>query len=464
MLLRRLKYPCTTGLILRRTFPELYKSHIVKLFEEYPQTRGWYNEQRKEMIFPNGSRLFFGSAEHEKDMSGFYSAEFADIMPDEAQEFSQHELEQLSGSNRCTSNSDITPKTILTFMPGVTESGLPPKGLSYLKRVFIDKKLRGEETTINWSFLQAFGWDNIEWARKELAKDGTSEDEFYSWSEETRRTYFIARTDYGRSISALTNHYLRDAWLDGKWDVFQGQFFPNFIPEKHLITRDEALARIKPWHTHWLSGDWGYDHPHAIHWHSMDEHKRVITYREDWGREVSETALGKAIGAISNGVRFDGARPKFTAFPFSWDFGKLSPRDPGHRRSIGQMISDALPKDHPHPHPAESKAGARVSGWRLMSQLLDSDRWQIVGEDCPKLAESIPTLIRDPKNTEDVLKVDFAANYIGDDAAESARYALQFMLGSPVKPKEVERKELLDSFDDRIERIRALRPRLSPTS
>src|SRR5215472_9213409 len=33
MLLRRLKYPKTTGLVLRRTYPELYKSHIVKLFE-----------------------------------------------------------------------------------------------------------------------------------------------------------------------------------------------------------------------------------------------------------------------------------------------------------------------------------------------------------------------------------------------------------------------------------------------
>src|SRR6266581_4361111 len=66
-------------------------SHIVKLFEEYPVSREWWNEQRKELAFPNGSLLFFGSAEHEKDMANFYSAEFADIMVDEAQEFSQEE-------------------------------------------------------------------------------------------------------------------------------------------------------------------------------------------------------------------------------------------------------------------------------------------------------------------------------------------------------------------------------------
>ena len=83
MILRRLQYANTTGLILRRTYPELYKSHIIKTFEEFPIMREWWNEQRKEFQFPNGSRLFMGSAEHEKDMAAFYSAEFADIMPDE---------------------------------------------------------------------------------------------------------------------------------------------------------------------------------------------------------------------------------------------------------------------------------------------------------------------------------------------------------------------------------------------
>lgn len=220
MLLRRLKYPATTGLILRRTYPELYKSHIVKLFEEFPETRHWYNDQRKEMIFPNGSRLFFGSAEHEADMSAFYSAEFADIAPDEGQEFSQNELERLSASNRCTSNPNIVPKMVLSFMPGASATNLPPKGLSYLKRVFVDHDLKGEEEQQKWVFLQAFAWDNIEWARKDLERDGVSEEEFYSWDAQTRQDYFIERTEYGATLAALSDAYLRDAWLYGKWGVF----------------------------------------------------------------------------------------------------------------------------------------------------------------------------------------------------------------------------------------------------
>jgi len=432
MLLRRLKYPGTTGLILRRTHPELYKSHIIKLFEEFPQTRNWYNEQRKEVTFPNGSRLFFGSAEHAGDMNAFYSSEFADIMPDESQEFSQGELESLMGSNRCTSNSDITPKMIYTFMPGISETGLPPKGLPYLKRVLVDGDLRGEETRKNWAFIQAFSWDNIEWARKELEQDGVSEEEFYSWSADVRRDYFITRTDYGSTLASITDKDLRDAWLYGKWDVFKGQYYPNFSQEKHVI--DLKKADLKPWYTRWISGDWGYDHPGVIHWHALDEFGNVTTYRELWGREIGEEDLGRRIGEMSAGEKID-------AFYYSWDaFGTVSKKT---KKSLTTMIGDGMPAHMPRPVPADKTPGSRISGWRLWHQLMNAQMWRVVGPSadysgCPKLIETIPTLIRDPENTEDVLKVDWSENYIGDDCADSVRMGLQNMLSASMVPKSVQ--------------------------
>lgn len=250
MLLRRLKYHQTTGLILRRTFPELYKSHLVKLFEEFPGVRSWYREINKEMVFPNGSRLFFGSAEHEKDMDNFYSAEFADILVDEAQDFSENELIKLAGSNRSTSNPDITPKMVFTFMPGVG------KGLSYLKRVFINCELQLEEERQKWAFVQAFSWDNIEWARKELARDGVSEEMFYALTDEQRRDYFLTRTEYGANLSAITDDYLRDAWLYGKWDTFEGQVFPELKDELHNLD-NFADGAWRPQHARYISAvDW----------------------------------------------------------------------------------------------------------------------------------------------------------------------------------------------------------------
>ena len=423
MLLRRMNYPNTTGLILRRTYPELYKSHIVKLFEEFPQLRSWWREGSKELVFPNGSRLFFGSAQNEGDMSAFYSAEFADIMVDEAQEFSQNELERLSASNRCTSNNQITPGMLYTFMPGVSETGLPPKGLEYLRRVLVNNEQRGEETKQRWKFVQVFAWDNIEWARKELEADGISEDAFYSWGPERRREYFVTRTDFGAVLSAITDKFLREAWLDGKWGVFKGQYFTNFSYERHTKPAEQII--LKPWWRRWISGDWGHDHPACIHLHAEDENGHIYTYAELWGREIGETELGRRIGEMCGDARF-------SEFWLSWDaFGKLNKTT---RKSITEMIGEAMPKSLPRPQPADASPGSRISGWRLMHQLLDADMWTI-SRDCPKLIECLPTLVRDmERNSEDVLKVDWSTEQIGDDPADSARYGLQNVLGTTVEP------------------------------
>lgn len=450
MLYRMLNYPRSTGLILRRTVKQLEKSHLLKIFEEFPRLRPWYRDQKKQLIFPNGSTLFFGSAQGEKDMGDFYSAEFSDILIDEAQEFSVRELERLSGSSRSTSNVDTVARIVYAFMPSISEDGTPPIGLPYLKRVFVETQtdpdaLKPEERRQKWFFLQAFSWDNIEWFRKELNEDGISEDDFYSWSDADRREYFLQRTAYGATLSSITDKNLRDAWLYGKWDVFQGQYFANFNDAKHVVAKKEAMAAIKPWHTKWLSLDWGFDHPFTVHWHAQDEKGRVVTYREYWGRGVNETDLGKEIGKLSAGE-------KLVAFPCSWDAGKLSPRALRTvPKSIIQMITDALPKELPRPFPADASPGTRPSGARLLSQLLDADMWHI-SEDCPRLIECLPSLIRDPKNTEDVLKVDYSSNQIGDDPYDCARMGLQHMLGSTRKPASQEIAEDARRIEDPIAR------------
>ena len=445
MLLRRLKYPGTTGLIIRRSLKELEQSHLIKLFEEYPALRGCYREQKKQLLLPNNSSLFFGSAQTEKEMADFYSAEYGDIAPDETQEFTQRELEKLSGSNRSTSCPGFLPKMIYPFMPSVSETGLPPVGLTYLKRVFVDSDLKPEEKLHKWAFIQAFSWDNIEWMRPALEADGLTENDFYSWTDELRREYFLQRTEYGRTLASLTNEALREAWLYGKWDVFQGQYFPNFTKEKHVLSRDEVASWLKPWFRKWISLDWGYDHPFSVHWHAQDEKGRVVTYREFWGRQLNERDLGKRIGELSAG-------DKLIAFPCSWDAGKLSPRAlKDVPKSIIQLITDALPKELPRPFPADSSPGTRPSGARLLSQLLDAGMWHI-SEDCPKLIECLPTLVRDPKNTEDVLKVDYATNQIGDDPYDCARMGLAYMLGTSKKPAAEIIAEQARAIDDPVSR------------
>ena len=445
MVLRRIKYPKTTGLILRRTYPELYSSHITKMFEEIPESFSWWNAQNKEFRFPEmlgGGRLFMGSAQHSGDMSSFYSSEYADIFVDEAQEFSQYELEHLMGSNRCTSNRNITSKTIMSFMPGMSEAKLPPKGLVYLKRVFVDHKLTTEEQKKQWDFVQAHSWDNMQWCANALEDDGISVDEFYSWEPNKRRDYCLLRAPYVITLSSMTDKALRDAWLDGKWDVFQGQYYPNFDQSRHVWTRAHVHSYLKSWHKRWISMDWGVDHPAVTYKHSIDENGHVLTYGEDWGRGRTEKQLAADIATLVG-------NETMSAFPSSWDAGKLSKNSTHeHPRSIRQMLNEYRGKNVPISFPADATAGSRISGARLLYQMLDSGMWHI-SEDCPRLIECLPTLLKDPKNPEDVLKVDWVENEIGDDPYDAARMGLQYMCGATLKPENV-------LFEEKVQAVRTM--------
>jgi len=222
----------------------------------------------------------------------------------------------------------------------------------------------------------------------------------------------------------------------GDWEVYTGQFFPQFesVPGRHVLRHVEALQLIRPWHSKWLSGDWGYEHPFSIYKHAQSEDGVVVTYGELCDRRVSETELGHRITEFCRGE-------KMNAFAFSWDAGKLSSRSqPLLPKSMMQLVADALGPGIPKPYPADSSPGSRISGARLMSQMLDVDLWKI-SDACPRLITCLPTLIRNEDNPEDVLKTDFAINEIGDDPYDGARMGLQHMALAHSKPWSVSHQE-----------------------
>jgi hypothetical protein len=239
----------------------------------------------------------------------------------------------------------------------------------------------------------------------------------------------------------------------GEWDVFTGQYFPQFEEKRHVISAAEAIRRIKPWWTVWISGDWGYEHPACYHVHAKDEHNHILTFGELWDRRVGESEWGQRITAAWGHL-------KLKSFPFSWDAGRLSNRSlPKYPKSINQLLSDALGKNIPKPHPADSSPGSRMSGFRLMSQLLDADMWQ-VSDACPKLIECLPILIRDEDDQETVLKVDYAeGDTIGDDPADSARMGLQHEFGTVLLPvREVADRQVRAYAESRGQEVEDLDP------
>lgn len=227
MLFRRLKYENSGGLIIRKTLDDLRDNHIRPLLREYPWIDDYYHKQEKIISLPNGSFIRFISSDNYDDIFKLYGKEFADIFVDQAEQFSQEQLEFLSTINRWTLNHNITPKMLWTFNPGNI-------GHAYLKRVFVERDFTGNERPSDFAFLRTYGWDNVEWARRALKQDNSTAKEYYSWSDEKRFNYFIQRTAYGRKLNQLPDSQ-RKAQLLGDFDVFEGQFFSMWRRDKHII-------------------------------------------------------------------------------------------------------------------------------------------------------------------------------------------------------------------------------------
>lgn len=387
-------------------YPTLKDRQISKMRFEFPEWLGHLvmGETRDFVLRPEyGGGVL--SLRNLDDPSKYYSAEFAAIGVDELTRNPLSVFHDLRFRLRWPGIEH--PK----FAAGTNPGG---PGHAWVKKFWITKEFPPEMETIRDQFV--------------LIRARASDNPHLT-------------TGYHQSLLTLPPEMARKVAL-GDWDVYTGQYFPQFNSPlgRHVIPQKSTLGLIKPWYTRWISGDWGYDHPHCIHWHAKDEQNRVITYREQWGRHVSETELGQMITRASAGE-------KLKAFPFSWDAGKLSPRSaPKFPKSINQMLADAMAGGLPKPHPADSSPGSRMSGYRLMSQLLDADMW-LISDACPKLIECLPTLIRDEDDTENVLKVDFAENEIGDDPADSSRVGLQYMLGSALKPKR-------EQIEDKLQEVR----------
>ncbi len=440
MLIRRITNPGTWGMIFRRVYDDVKRNHIDKFFEEYPQLREHYSVSDHTITIKTegeDSKIVFGYAETEDEVKRkFHGPEYMDIFVDQAEQLSENSLQIIKTANRCPGVSDNACKLVLFFNPG-------GQGIAFLKRVFKDFKYHEREKAEDYAFIQAYGWDNVEWVREALSEDGLTERDFYSWDDDQRFQYFVTRSQYGRTLDALP-HALRIGNLFGNFDKFAGQYFTNFDRARHVISLD-ALRIIRPWWSRWCSIDWGFAHHTAALWHARgtvtpEEAKAVlgrewtsskdvtITYREYVRNELAERALGEEILSRCGQEERESIRRVF-----------LSPDAFAKRTSqntVAEGISDVLRQGGlPRVEMADND---RVGGWRLMYNLLESEEW-LIAEGCVELVNALPLLVRDEKNLEDVLKTAT----LPDDVADGARYGLKSMLSPRNKPREVLREEYI---------------------
>jgi len=388
-------------LLLRRTFPELEASLITYFRRD---VRRWmyesYNEAKHVITWHNGSTTRFGYSAGENDVYQYQGAEFLFIGVDELTLFTLGQWQFLTSRNRCAV-AGTTPN-----MAGATNPG--NIGHAWVKALWVDRRPApgmdrpGQYDPGDYAFIRATIADNP------LYRDDT---------------------DYLKTLNALPRH-LRQAFLEGDWNVFAGQYFDLFDVRRHTA-RAEQLG-LQSWWPRWISIDWGYEHPSAVYWHAARPGGTVVTYREFVENHLSPDKLAKVIVDRSRDFR-EGQERIGEVF--------LSPDAFAHQTSeftIADQLGAVLAKNGlPRPIPADND---RIGGWMLMYQMLQAGQW-LIADHCTRLIECLPTLIRDPANVEDVQKMD------GDDAADSARYGLKSRLASARAPIEQRVAERISAVD-----------------
>jgi hypothetical protein len=91
-----------------------------------------------------------------------------------------------------------------------------------------------------------------------------------------------------------------DRFLEGNWDAFEGQAFPEFDEELHTTERGIDLSGAD--YAHVLCMDWGYVNPAAAHLCSWDRKGHLWIWREHRGDHMTPLDHAPRIDYLKRGV------------------------------------------------------------------------------------------------------------------------------------------------------------------
>ena len=439
MLLRRLRYPGTAGLLFRRKWNQLRDTHLEGgYFKSWPFMRDWWRASEKTLYLPTNpqSRIVFGYAEHPGDIDDFQGKEYMDVFVDEATRLTEMELVKLNETRRWTGNVKGKPipdklcKTLWAMNPG-------GPGHSYIRRLMYKKDYHGKERAEDYAFTPMYAWDNFEWCRSAAVEHKIRVCDYYGcvndmgrlvvdyggscsyghttprrgFTDKERFEFFIKNTQRGHELDNLPQR-LRTGWLLGNWDEFAGQFYDIWNPEQFV----KPCLPEKSWHPRWLGIDWGFQHPMVCYW-GAQVGKVTKIYRELMANQHSAKSQAQE---IVDRTPID-ERHLIDAIYLSPDaFQRRSEQD----SFADQMASIFIANGMPYPTEADND---RQHGAQAMYELMKSNTLEI-DPSCdgrsmkPKgigLIDVIPMITTDEDDPEEIEKFD------GDDAWDAARYLIK---------------------------------------
>ena len=385
------RYPGIKILIVRKTYKELQNNHIEQLTAELAGFAK-YNRSDKMFRFPNGSTISFGYCANEGDLGQYQGAEYDVVFIDEAGQLQESWIRKI---NLCVRGTNGFPKrTYYTLNPG-------GPGHAYFKRVFVDRNFNPDEDPNDYFFIQAKVEDN--------------------------KALMDTQPDYLRELENLPPT-LRAAWKDGRWDVYEGQFFEDFrdVPEHYKDRRWTHV--IEPFEipdgwTICRSYDFGYGKPFSCAWWAVDYDGTIYRIMELYGctrtpNEGVKWTPDKQFEEIHK-----------TEMQHPWLKGKtiIGVADPAiWDASRGESVADTAARYGVFFTPGDNE---RIAGWMQCHYRLqfDEDGYprMYVFNTCRAFIRTIPTLIYDEHRAEDL------DTKMEDHVADEWRY---FCMSRPIKP------------------------------
>lgn len=368
LILMAFRYAGLKTLLIRRTLPELRENHIFPLLAELGDVVN-YSESSHCFTFPNGSRLVLGYCDKERDVLRYQGQEYDVIALDEATQLTEF---QFSTFKACLRGANDFPKRMyLTCNPGGV-------GHAWVKRLFLDRQFRMGEDPDDYTFIPAGVYDN-----EVLMKQDPG---------------------YVSQLETLPDS-LRRAWLDGSWDVFEGQYFPEFSRQIHVCEPFELPVGT----TYFGAMDYGFDML-AMLWLALTPDGRLYVYREYGCSGLTLSAAAKAVAAHtgSDAIEYIAASP-----------------DLWNRRQDSGLSGVAIMNAEADSLPPLLKAdNRRIIGWRNLREYLAKDekgrpRLQIFST-CRELIRCLPALLHDKHSPEDASSEPHAVTHF----PEALRYAV----------------------------------------
>lgn len=430
-----LAFPGIKVIIVRKTLKELKNNHINPLKKILkvgtPDAPATYNTTEKEFTFRNGSAISFGYCACEADLDQYQGAEFDIIFLEEAGQLLEEWIKKIV---LCTREPNGLPKRVYyTLNPGGPSH-------AYFKRLFIDRRFEEDEDPDAYVFIQALVTDNEPLMRNS--------------------------PEYVSELKHLPPK-LREAWLNGSWDIFEGQFFEDFRTEPDIAAAREAgceddaekLRADRRWvhvidpfpldegeartWTIFRSYDYGYNKPFSCGWWAVDYDGVMYRILELYGctdtpNEGVKWTVDEQFAEIA---RIEREHP--------WLKGKniSGVADPAiFAQNGGPSMAETAMKYGVYFKPGDNK---REPGWMQCHYRLQFDQKgfprMYVFSSCKHFLRTIPLMMYDKHHLEDL------DTTLEDHISDEWRYAVMSRPIEPMRPVEAKKVfyDPLDQFNRR---------------